>query len=571
MKPGICRIADRGKLPLIAMMILSLHITGILSLTAQQKPARQSSVEAFSKGDYELAYSGFSELLITFPKDPLYKYYSGVCLVKMNRDPESALMLLEQAQQGSAVVRTVPSDASFWLGRAQQMNGLFAEAVTSYNKFTEQNGKKASRDLEIPVFLQQCNDRKGQISEPSPEPAAEVVSDMKTEKPSVESSGVKIRAEQTVEQPEESIPVNFDLILSEALEFQFKADSLYKIAEELNSNLDKLDYKGKIELRTKIAGTETLAASFQKKADMKYAEAQTSMNSTSFSIVNIAEKEIIPSADPSSLKKPEPEIEVPKSVIPVKKDTVAVRKDPVKAETTSSVVSPAGLFSVFGVSKPETGTTEKIKVNSTIPQGLIYRIQVAVFKNPVAVSYFKGITPVYGFRIAGNDYTTYFAGMFRRIGDARKALVAVKQKGFRDAFIVALSGGKPVSIERAMVLEKEWGKKPLMEEQQTYSIPADTIPPELCFRVEVMRSVKPVKPDVLESMKNVAGTKGLDTEIDADDKTVYLVGKFITYESALDYADLLVRNGYREAKVVARLGKKEVPVEIARTLFEKIE
>jgi hypothetical protein len=60
-------------------------------------------------------------------------------------------------------------------------------------------------------------------------------------------------------------------------------------------------------------------------------------------------------------------------------------------------------------------------VNAAVPPGLIYRIQVAVFRNPVARSFFKGLTPVYGFRIAGNNYTTYYAGMFRRIGDARKA------------------------------------------------------------------------------------------------------------------------------------------------------
>jgi len=91
--------------------------------------------------------------------------------------------------------------------------------------------------------------------------------------------------------------------------------------------------------------------------------------------------------------------------------------------------------------------------------------------------------------------------MFRRIADARKALVTVRQKGFRDAFIVALSGGKQISIERAAVIEKEWGKKPFVSVQTGLQPVKDTIPPELCFRIEVMRSVKPVKPEVLEEMK----------------------------------------------------------------------
>ena len=98
-----------------------------------------------------------------------------------------------------------------------------------------------------------------------------------------------------------------------------------------------------------------------------------------------------------------------------------------------------------------------------MPPGLIYRIQLAVFRNPVAPSYFKGITPVYGFKVTGTDKTNYYAGMFRRSADAKKALLQVKETGFRDAFIVALSDNKPVSADRAAVLENEWGMKPFVD------------------------------------------------------------------------------------------------------------
>jgi sulfur carrier protein ThiS len=50
-----------------------------------------------------------------------------------------------------------------------------------------------------------------------------------------------------------------------------------------------------------------------------------------------------------------------------------------------------------------------------------------------------------------------------------------------------------------------------------------------------------------------------------------LVGKFITFETAAEYADLLKRNGYREAQVVAWLGKKEIPIETARHLFDNLK
>ena len=49
---------------------------------------------------------------------------------------------------------------------------------------------------------------------------------------------------------------------------------------------------------------------------------------------------------------------------------------------------------------------------------------------------------------------------------------------------------------------------------------------------------------------------------------MYLIGKFLTFESALSYSDLLVRNGIKMARVAAYLGEKEIPIGKARELFD---
>ena len=214
-------------------------------------------------------------------------------------------------------------------------------------------------------------------------------------------------------------------------------------------------------------------------------------------------------------------------------------------------------FTFFRVlAKPLTDPKEKITINPEVPPGLIYRIQIAVFRNPVAPSYFKGITPVYGFKIAGTNNTAYYVGMFRRSTDANKALPAVKAKGFKDAFVVALSGNKRVSSDRAAILEKEWGKKPFIS--MVKSVPEnsiDTIPPTLSFRVEVIRSLKPLKDDMVEGIKKMSGTRGLDIQPLDDGNIAYLIGKFITFESAAEYADLLIRNGYRRSQGCCMAGE----------------
>jgi len=141
-----------------------------------------------------------------------------------------------------------------------------------------------------------------------------------------------------------------------------------------------------------------------------------------------------------------------------------------------------------------------------------------------------------------------------------------------DAFIIALEGVNRVSLENAEVLEKEWGNISLSGDEFRIQSDINTgepqEPPTLVYRVEVMRSEKELSGDDLDSIREVAGSRKFDIYKSDDDQYVYLIGNFLTFESAGTYSDLLYRNGMREAKVVAYLGKKEIPLETARQLFE---
>ena len=44
------------------------------------------------------------------------------------------------------------------------MSGKFSEAVKSYKSYTDLVGKKTSREMGVPAFMQQCLDKKGQIA-----------------------------------------------------------------------------------------------------------------------------------------------------------------------------------------------------------------------------------------------------------------------------------------------------------------------------------------------------------------------------------------------------------------------
>ncbi|HKK43827.1 MAG TPA: tetratricopeptide repeat protein [Bacteroidales bacterium] len=578
--PGVQVIA------LVLIIVFSSLTNVILSQDIKSKPTRQSSLEAFSKGDYEKAYSEFSELLETYPKDPLYKYYSGVCLIKMSKDPAEAESLLKDALNGATALRSLPADAFFYLGRSQQMQGKFDEAVSTYNHFTREAGKKRAKEEDVPALIQQCKNGEGRLTAAVPAVASgdenkPVVNNEEQVLPS-KKEVVQTNAEAVAEKPAPSmkrLPSGYEKILDEAVILQAKADSLNDLAGRQRKEAGPLTGNEKNRLMTAAAANEEKAKELQKAADQKYSQAQSSMN-------NLPDTHKVKTVTGDISSKAEgvkdtvtPPVQAEKKATAVRQESreeSPVEKPDIQLDTKNVAVGqaiiPVEAFSDFEiVSDPDVLKDDKIKIDPVVPDGLIYRIQVAVFRNPVTLSHFKGIKPVYGFR-STNGLTTYFTGTFRRRADASDALTKVRSKGFRDAFIVAFSGSKRVSGDRAKALEQEWGNKPFIDlvprQQQAKT---DTLPPSLSFRVEVARSDKPLKDNVTQALIKISASKGLDVLKLNDGTIVYLIGNFITFESASEYSDLLKRNGYQDAKVTAWLGKKEIPVDTARQLFDSLK
>ena len=241
--------------------------------------------------------------------------------------------------------------------------------------------------------------------------------------------------------------------------------------------------------------------------------------------------------------------------------------------------------------------SDPVPVEPALPGGLLYTIQIAAFKNDVNPSVFRGLTPVFARKRQGSEALYYFTGMFRRLEDAKGALPDARGAGFPDAFIIALLDGTQISMDRAAHLEKEWRSRPLdgvpavpvgsrpvanstkpaattskpaittsKPVTQTQPVPIGT----LSFRAEVMRIDKPVKPEVVQKIEVLAGNRGLDMIKNSSGETVFLIGNFITFESADEYVSLLVRNGYSSARVAAYVDRQEIPVEAARELINKL-
>ncbi|HVN57132.1 MAG TPA: hypothetical protein VMT63_02435 [Bacteroidales bacterium] len=479
-----------------AAMVLSFLL--VTTAASGQKVTRQSALNSYMSKDFASAYSQFSELLAMYPADPLYKYYCGSSLVELQKEPSKAAMLLNDALNGSGVIRTVPADCYFYLGRALQMAGRYHEAVDAFSLFASAAGKKVSKDMKVQDYIKQCNDGRGGIEQ---EPA-------ETKPAAARIAADSLAVKQVTEKGVTVLPAEFDKMLGDILDSKYREDSVAKLG--------------------KTAPMVT-----------------------------------IPVKDTSDSRPAAQEGVLRMAYDSTKKDTVAVKSVPQSGEIP--------VFSEFSIeTAAPPGKDDKVAIDPETPGGLIYRIQLAVFRNPVALSFFRGITPVQGFRNPSTGVTTYYAGRFRRNTDASQSLTQVRSHGFKDAFIVSLMDKKQVSADRAAVLEKEWGTKPLYSiRKQAADQPQDTVPQTLVFRVAVRRSVKPLPEDQAEAMRKMAGNKGFDLVNPEPRLFIYLVGRFLSYTTASEYADLLVLNGYKDARVTAWSGRKEIPVETARRLYDQ--
>ena len=86
-------------------------------------------------------------------------------------------------------------------------------------------------------------------------------------------------------------------------------------------------------------------------------------------------------------------------------------------------------------------------------KGIVYRVQIGVYKNPVSVDVFKGLTPVYEEVFTGG--VKYSAGAFTHFMDAQHAKEYIKTMGLTDSFVVAYYNGKRVTIEEAKGFENQ--------------------------------------------------------------------------------------------------------------------
>jgi hypothetical protein len=208
--------------------------------------------------------------------------------------------------------------------------------------------------------------------------------------------------------------------------------------------------------------------------------------------------------------------------------------------------------------------------------GLFYTVQIGVYKEQVSSEQLKNISPVYREQTQ-YGWMRYTTGIFNDLGKATDEKNKIVGLGINDAFVSAYYNGKKISLNEAAAIA---AKNPnAFTNPVNIKLPEENISPvknytpagpvNISFRVQIGAYKEEIPTEVVNGFLKVSTDKGLEQFKDESGTTLYVVGKYKTYEEASKMKDILINEGIRDAFVVAFNGKQKISVEDAKRLLGK--
>jgi hypothetical protein len=239
---------------------------------------------------------------------------------------------------------------------------------------------------------------------------------------------------------------SYNEMLSQAILFQERADSLMTIAYEHRKEimfLDDSERKGR--LQVEVTKIEREAKQLQSWAD------------DLFSNLPVPEEEVVETSFRDSLIILDTVI----NDIKVYHYNLEAFREPENTDevtTKNDEPEPGKGLKVegnhFQIHKESPYSAENPFEHSFIlPGGPFYRIQLAAYGNPVGYDFFGGISPITT-EVTEKGITRYYAGKFVSFDAAENAINQLRAVGYNDAFLVGYFNGQRMATERVLEYEK---------------------------------------------------------------------------------------------------------------------
>ncbi|MBK8612955.1 MAG: PD40 domain-containing protein [Flavobacteriales bacterium] len=273
---------------------------------------------------------------------------------------------------------------------------------------------------------------------------------------------------------------------------------------------------------------------------------------------------------------------------------------------------------IFGFRAADAAPQPILK-DQPMPEGVVYKVQIGAFKNDIPEELFRDMLPVMG-ETTASGVTRYTAGLFTTPEGAERAQKLVRERGYRDAFVVAYDDGRRISMAQARQsstplpaggtvaqaapvterpaaviqapLTPASAVQPLDDAQVLASYPATAedllkqfAPPTdatayyndpaaaparqvetvkgLFFTVQVGVYSKPT---ALDKLFNITP---LNSERTETNKIRYTTGVFLDMDKVRLRKDEAVSLGVKDAFITAYLNGKRIPMRDARALLQK--
>lgn len=216
------------------------------------------------------------------------------------------------------------------------------------------------------------------------------------------------------------------------------------------------------------------------------------------------------------------------------------------------------------------GRTEVEATDIKNVDGLLYSVQIGVFKTLPTGDKIHNLNPVYKEQTE-SGFLRLTTGVFDNYEAARSEKNKIVGIGIDDAFVVAYQNGKRLSLDEARRMESGSTKK---ASTSGVNIPKtdnniSTDNSEIIFKVQVGAYEKQVPTNVVSSLLKIASMKDFEQKANEKGVTLYTVGKFKTYEEAVQTKNIVVNSGAPDAFVIAFKGNKQISVDEAKQLLNK--
>jgi len=209
-----------------------------------------------------------------------------------------------------------------------------------------------------------------------------------------------------------------------------------------------------------------------------------------------------------------------------------------------------------------------ISIDEPLPKGVIYKIQIGVYKNLQSKEFFKGIWPVSAETIPSSQNLRFLVGMFSLFSDALLAIDYVKKTGFKDAFIIAYYNKKKTSVKEARSHEKQTRSNinqqtiipaPIQTEEDSVNSENETV--FLTIQIGAFQEIIPKQR--LKELYLYAENEEINYFQNKKGLYVYTIGIFFNFEKAVFFKNGLIEKGLSGAYVIALKGDKKITLDEA--------